>query len=54
MCQIVNTSLGTIPILRQQRDWVVGVRKMEILLTFSTICSDVGWLGQKKAKNVLT
>ena len=54
MCQIFNTSLGTIPILRQQRDWVGGVRKMAILLTFSTICSDVGWVGHKKTKNVLT
>ena len=29
---------GTIPRLRQQRDWVGGVRKMAIfLLTFSTV-----------------
>ena len=31
-----------IPILLQQNDWVVGVRKMAILLTFSTIHADVG------------
>ena len=34
-------------------DFVGGVRKMVILLTFSTICADVGWVGQKKSKNVL-
>jgi hypothetical protein len=33
--------LGTIPILRQQRDWVVGVRKWQFLLMFSTIYADV-------------
>ena len=37
--------LGTIPILRQQRDWVGWVRKMAILLRFSTIYADVGWMG---------
>ena len=38
---------GTIPILRQQRDWVGGVRK-------SVIFADVGWVGHKKYKNVMT
>ena len=29
--------LGTIPILRQQKDWVGGVEKLPFLLTFSTV-----------------
>ena len=28
--KILQASIGTIPILRQQRDWVGGVRKMTI------------------------
>ena len=28
---------GTIHILRQQKDWVVGSRKWPVLLTFSTV-----------------
>ena len=32
-----------------------GVRKVAIFAaTFSTIYADVGWVGQKKSKNVLT
>ena len=38
-------TLGTIPILRQQRDWVCGSEKWHFLLTLSTIYADVGWLG---------
>ena len=38
--------IGTIPILRQQRDWVAGVRKKwQFLLTYSTIYADVRWVG---------
>ena len=33
---------GTIPILLQKKNWVGGVRKMAILLMFSTIYADVG------------
>jgi hypothetical protein len=29
--------LGTIPILRQQTDWVDGIKKWPFLLTFSTV-----------------
>ena len=29
--------LWTIPIIRQQKDWVVGSRKWPVLLTFSTV-----------------
>ena len=46
--------LGTIPILRQQRNWVGGIRKMTFLLIFSTFYTDVGWVGKKKSKNLLT
>ena len=28
---------GTIPILRQQKDWVGGFRKLTVLLTFGTV-----------------
>ena len=28
---------GTIPILRQQKDWVGGVKKWPVLLTFNTV-----------------
>ena len=36
---------GTIRILRQQRDWVGGVKKWQFLLTFSTIsCWSGGWV----------
>ena len=38
----VGASLGTIPILRQQRNWVGGVNKWQFLLKFSTIYADVG------------
>ena len=42
---------GTIPILRQQRDWVGGVEKWQFLLTFSTIYADVGWvIGSEKVQ----
>ena len=48
---------GTIPILCQQRDWVGGVKKMTILLTISTIYTDVSnvvVLGRsEKVKKVL-
>ena len=44
----------TIPILRQQRDWVGGVRKMENFADVQySIYADVGWVGHKKSKNVL-
>ena len=39
--------LGTIPILRQQRNWVGGAEKWQFLLMFSTIYTDVVWVGQK-------
>ena len=41
---MVTFRLGTIPILRQQRDWVGGVRKMAIFadVHVSTIYADVG------------
>ena len=32
----------------------VGSEKCLFLLAFSTIFADVGWVGQKKSKNVLT
>ena len=32
-----ESGLGTIPILRQQKDWVGGFRKRHFLLTFSTV-----------------
>ena len=40
---------GTISILRQQRDWVGGVRKMA---TFSTIYVEIGWVGHQVSKIV--
>ena len=50
--------IGTIPILRQQKDWVGGSRKWPVLLMFDTICTyadKVGeWVGYKKAKNMMT
>ena len=33
---------------------VGGAEKWLFLLTFITIYADVGWVGQKKSKNVLT
>ena len=48
-----NCSRGTIPILRQQRNWVGGVRKMAIFAYLQYhLCWR--WVGQKKIKNVLT
>ena len=41
----VDIVLGTIPMSRQQRD---------LLLMFITIYANVGWVDQKKSKNVLT
>ena len=41
-------SLGTIPILRQQRDWVGGVRKMAIFAEVQYYYADVGWLGESE------
>ena len=35
--------LGTIPILRQQRDWVGGIRKMAIFADFQYYSRD--WVG---------
>ena len=32
----------------------VGSEKWQFLLMFSTIYADVGWVGQKKSRNVLT
>ena len=46
-------SFEIIPILRQQRD-LMGVKKWLFLLTFSTIYADIGWVGQKKSKYLLT
>ena len=34
---ISTPPLGTIPILRQQKDWVAGSRKWPLLLTFSNV-----------------
>ena len=49
---------GTMPILRQQRDWVGEVRQMVIfsdVQLFSTNYADVRWEGgSKKSKKVLT
>ena len=36
---------GTIPILRQQKDWVGGTRKRPDLLTFSTVFMLISWVG---------
>ena len=47
--------LGTVPILRQKRDWVGGVKKWHFfwrLVLF--MLTYAGWVGQKKFKNVLT
>ena len=46
--------MAFVPILYQQRDWVGGVRKLVIFADVSAISADVGWVGQKKSKNVLT
>ena len=37
--------MSKVPILRQQRDWVGGVIKWLILMTFSTFYAAVGWVG---------
>ena len=49
---IVKDFLGTIPLLRQQRDWVGGVRKMAIFADVQyCICADkVGRWGLKRPK----
>ena len=44
---------GTIPILRQQRDWVGGVRKIAIFAYFQYYLFWRG-VGQKKCKSLLT
>ena len=49
---VLQIQLGTIPLLRQQG--VDGVRKTGIFLMFSTIQTDVDWVGQKKSKHLLT
>ena len=49
-----ETLLDTIPILRQQNDWVGGVEKWPFLQTFSTVFMLIRWVGFKKAKNILT
>ena len=36
---------GTIPVLRQQKDWVGGSRKWPVLLTFSTVFMLIRWVG---------
>ena len=47
--------IGTIPILRQQKEWVGGLRKWSVLLTFSTVFMLImliyadGW-GSKRPK----
>ena len=46
--------LGTIPILRQQMNWVVGVRKVAFFADVQYYLFYVGWVGLKKSKNVLT
>ena len=43
-------TLGTIPILRQQKDWVGRVRKRPFLMTFSNVFMLTEWVGQKKYK----
>ena len=54
MVRIFFSPLGTIPILRQQKDWVGGSRKWPVFLTFSTVFMLIRWVGSKKAKNMLT
>ena len=34
---LLRDGIGTIPILRQPKDWVGGPRKWPVLLTFSTV-----------------
>ena len=53
----IDNPIGTIPILRQQRGWVGGVRKMAISADVHYYLSSLrvsGWVGLKKSKNVLT
>ena len=46
----LDSKLGAIPILRQQKDWV-GVENGHFLSTFSTIYADkVGGWGPKRPK----
>ena len=42
----VEITLGTIPILCQQKDWVGGSRKKPDLLTFSTVFMLIRWVGR--------
>ena len=50
-----SVRLGTIPILRQQKDWVGGFGKWPIFLTFSTVFMLSLWVdGLKKSKIMLT
>ena len=45
-----ENALETIPILRQQKDWMGGVRKRAILadVQYNSRWRNVGWVGQKK------
>ena len=46
--------LGTIPILRQERDWVGGVRKMAIFADVQYYLFNVGWVdGSEKYSDVI-
>ena len=48
--------IGTIPLLRQQGNWVGGVRKMAIFLDvqyYADLECVNGWVGQEKSKNLL-
>ena len=56
MLRYFGKLLGTIPILRQQRDFVSGVRKMAIFADVQySINADIGRLGgSKKVKIMLT
>jgi len=46
-------NLGTLSILRQQKDWVGGSRKWPVLLTFNTEFMLIRWVGgvQKDQNN---
>ena len=46
------SALGTIPILRQQRDWVGGVRKMVIFADFSFYADLVCVGGSENVKQI--
>ena len=44
---------GAIPILRQQKDWVGGSKKWQILLTSSTVLMVIRWVGRvQKGQNI--